>query len=79
MFRNDPEFSDYAPDDPDCMRMKGLQTKRPQTLAWQRFLAGGFMVVIVTRGDWIAALEAGVGIGIVCLLIGLAYAFFNKK
>jgi hypothetical protein len=31
------------------------------------------MVAIVTRGNWSAALEAGAGIGMVCLLIGLAY------
>jgi hypothetical protein len=39
--------------------MKGLQTKRPLTLGWQGALAGGFMVVILTRGHWISALEAG--------------------
>ena len=61
------------------MRMTGLQTKRPRTLAWQGFLAGGFMVVIVTRGDWIAALEAGVGIAVICYLIGLAYRMVSHK
>jgi hypothetical protein len=59
--------------------MKGLQTKRPHTLAWQGFLTGGFMIVIVTQGDWTAALEGGVGIGIVCFLIGLAYALWRKR
>jgi hypothetical protein len=53
--------------------MRGLRTKRPHTLAWQGFLAGGFMVLVVTRGDWLAALEAGIAIGLVCFLIGLAY------
>jgi hypothetical protein len=47
------------PYDPQPWRMKGLQTKRPLTLGWQGALAGGFMVVILTRGHWISALEAG--------------------
>ena len=61
------------------MRMTGLETKRPHTLGWQGFLAGGFMVAIFTRGDWIAAIEAGVGIGILCFLIGLVYRFVTKS
>lgn len=61
------------------MRMTGLQTKRPRTLAWQSFLATGFIGVIVTKGDWLAALEIGVGFGILALLIGLAYAPFKKN
>jgi uncharacterized protein YqfA (UPF0365 family) len=59
--------------------MKGLQTKRPLTLGWQGALAGGFMVVILTRGHWISALEAGVGIGIVCFLIGLVYRVATRR
>ena len=59
--------------------MKGLQTKRPLTLGWQGALAGGFMVVILTRGHWISALEAGVGIGIVCVLIGLVYRLATRR
>ena len=58
--------------------MKGLQTKNPLTLGWQGALAGGFMVAIVTRGHWLSALEAGVGIGIVCFLIGLAYRLIKR-
>ena len=53
--------------------MRGLRTKSPLTLGAQGLLVGVFMVAIVTRGDWAAALEAGVGIGIVCLLIGVVY------
>jgi uncharacterized protein YqfA (UPF0365 family) len=37
------------------------------------------MVVIVTRGDWIAALAAGVGIAVICFLIGLAYRLVSNK
>jgi hypothetical protein len=62
-----------------CMPLTGLRTKRPRTLAWQGFPAGGFMVVIVTRGDWIAALAAGVGIAVICFLIGLAYRLVSNK
>jgi membrane-associated phospholipid phosphatase len=55
------------------MFLKGLRTKQPHTLAWQGFLAGAFMVAVVSGGHWLSSLEAGVGIGIVCFLIGLGY------
>jgi hypothetical protein len=53
--------------------MRGLRTKSPLILGAQGFLAGVFLVAIVTQGDWAAAVEVGVGIGIVCLLIGVVY------
>ena len=59
--------------------MRGLRTKSPLTLGAQGLLASGFVVAIVTHGDWAAALEAGVGIGIVCLLIGVVYRAISGR
>ena len=54
------------------MRLKGLQEKGSLRLAVEGALAGAFMVAIVTR-DLSAAWQAGIGIGIVCGLVGLTY------
>jgi len=54
------------------VRLKGLREKGPLRLAVEGALAGGFLVAIATRGDISAAWQAGIGIGIICGLIGLA-------
>ena len=53
--------------------MKGLREKGPLRLAVEGALAGTFMAAVVTRGDFSAAWQAGIGIGILCGLIGLGY------
>ena len=55
------------------MRLKGLQEKSPLRLAVEGVLAGTFLAAIVTRGDYSAAWQVGIFIGIFCGLIGLAY------
>ena len=53
--------------------MKGLREKGPLRLALEGGLAGGFMTVIVTRGDFSAAWVAAIFIGVFCGLAGLVY------
>lgn len=36
------------------------------------------MVVIVTHGDWSAAWQAGIGIGVLCGLISLVYRAIRR-
>jgi hypothetical protein len=55
------------------VRLKGLQEKGPLRLAVEGCLAGAFMVAIVTHGNYSAAWQAGIGVGIFCGLVGLVY------
>jgi len=57
----------------ESVTLKGLREKGPLRLAIEGALAGTFLVAIATRGDFSAAWQAGIGIGIVCGLIGVAY------
>ena len=45
------------------MRLKGLQEKGPVRLAGEGAVVGAFLVAIVTRGDFSAAWQAGIGTG----------------
>ncbi len=56
-----------------AVRLTGLREKGPVRLAVEGALVGAFLVAIVTHGDFSAAWQAGIGIGIICGLIGLAY------
>jgi hypothetical protein len=53
--------------------VKGLRGKGPLRLAVEGALAGAFMTAVVTRGDFSAAWQVGIGIGIAAGLIGLGY------
>jgi hypothetical protein len=58
---------------PRAVRLKGLQEKGPVRLAVEGTLVGAFLAAIVTHGDFSAAWQVGIGMGIICGLIGLVY------
>jgi hypothetical protein len=53
--------------------VKGLREKGPLRLAIEGALGGAFLVAVVTPGDISAAWKAGIGIGLICGLIGPVY------
>lgn len=59
--------------------LKGLREKGPLRLAVEGVLVGGFMAVIVTRGDFSAAWVVAIFTGAFCGLVGLVYRVGRRR